>query len=57
MFRTQSPQHFETIDTRQTNIEDEEIKGFFLNSTEGGFAIMSDDRFVARVPERGSDVP
>jgi len=57
MFGAQSPQHFETIDARQTNIEHKEIEGFFLNFTQGGFTIMNDDGFMACLPERGSDVP
>jgi len=57
MLGAQSPQHFEAIDSGQTDVEHEQIIRLCLNFTQSSFAIVSDDGFMARVPERGRNVP
>lgn len=56
VFRTQPPQHFETIHSGKTDIEDDEVEGRLVRLEQSGFAFMHDHRVVTGFSQRRGNV-
>jgi hypothetical protein len=57
MLGTQPTQQLETVHSRQTNIEHEEIEGFLAHFVQSGLATVNHFRIVTVLGQRSGDLP
>ena len=57
MARAQAAQHFEAVDSRQADIEHNQIERFVYRMVQRFFTIMNHNRVVSGLSQRRSDVP